>query len=251
MTQAKSRRYFLKIFPKGLTGGRAFETPLTIIKEMKKQELHAAQLETPLGMMLAIASKKELLFLDFIDRLALTHLNRKLSASSFKSHLGLWKEGEERWERFSTSAFFQEGSCSSTKLERKVKQLSREKKAAIFPGENEILQSVEGELAAYFEGTLHSFETPFSISGSVFQKAAWEALLQVSYGLTKSYAEQATMIGNPMAVRAVANANGANRLAIIIPCHRIIGSHGGLGGYGSGLERKKWLLEHERNHSTE
>ena len=81
--------------------------------------------------------------------------------------------------------------------------------------------------------------------GSDFQQKVWQALLKIPYGETRSYAAQAAAMGFPKATRAVANANGANQLAIVIPCHRIINSNGALGGYGGGVARKEWLLQHE------
>ena len=116
----------------------------------------------------------------------------------------------------------------------------------LIPGTNAPLQSIESELQSYFSGTLTQFKTPYCILGSPFQQAVWETLAGISYGVTKSYAEQAASMGKPTAYRAVANANGANQLAIIIPCHRIIASDGSLGGYGGGLSIKQWLLDHEQ-----
>lgn len=210
-----------------------------------KHLLHAAQIETPLGMMLAIANEKELFFLDFVDRFAVAHLNRKLSATSSKSHIGPWNRTDDPWSTPAADSFLQEETTSFSKLERKIKKLSRDTKSIILPGENNILSAIEKELEAYFQGALQHFQTPYALLGSPFQEAVWRTLLQIPYGTTQSYAEQAAAIGNPTAVRAVANANGANRLAIVIPCHRVIASNGGLGGYGSGLRRKEWLLEHE------
>lgn len=211
--------------------------------------LQATQLETPLGIMLAIANEEALFFLDFVDRSAVAHLNRKLSSTHFKHHLGLWESQHEPWNSLPPDSFFHEEVASLPKLERKIKQLCHFQKAKILPGQNKILRFLEKELEGYFAGHLKNFKTPFQLFGSSFQKRAWQALLQLPYATTKSYAEQAMAIGNPTAIRAVANANGANRLAILIPCHRIIGSHGQLGGYGSGLRRKKWLLEHEQKNA--
>ena len=82
--------------------------------------------------------------------------------------------------------------------------------------------------------------------GSPFQKIVWEELMRITFGETRSYGDQAAAMGKPTAYRAVANANGANQLAIIIPCHRIINTNGELGGYGGGISRKKWLINHEK-----
>jgi AraC family transcriptional regulator of adaptative response/methylated-DNA-[protein]-cysteine methyltransferase len=132
-------------------------------------------------------------------------------------------------------------------LAREVERL-RKRGFAIIPGETAPLQSIEFELNAYFEGKLKNFKTPYRVFGSVFQQQVWHALCQIHYGETRSYAEQALSMNKPTAYRAVANANGANQLAIIIPCHRIISSDGTLGGYGGGVSVKQWLLEHEQRH---
>jgi len=134
-------------------------------------------------------------------------------------------------------------------LKREVERL-RKRGFAIIPGTTAPLQSIEAELKAYFNGTLTHFETSYEVFGSPFQQQVWQALCNIPYGTTKSYAEQAQSLGKPTAYRAVANANGANQLSIIIPCHRIISSDGTLGGYGGGLAIKQWLLEHERRHKS-
>ena len=102
------------------------------------------------------------------------------------------------------------------------------------------------QLMEYFEGKRKGFDLPLVLPGTEFQIKVWDQLLTIPFGSTRSYAEQAVAIGNPKAVRAVARANGDNRLAIIIPCHRVIGSDGKLTGYGGGLWRKEWLLAHEK-----
>jgi len=102
------------------------------------------------------------------------------------------------------------------------------------------------ELDAYFEGTLRQFTFPFSWSGTDFQCKVWNELLNIPYGETISYGELSKRIKNPAAVRAMGTANGSNPLSIVVPCHRVIGSNGKLIGYGGGLWRKKWLLEHEK-----
>ena len=134
-------------------------------------------------------------------------------------------------------------------LEREIERLRLRLKAAIVPGMTEPLRSIERELKSYFEGKLKKFETPLFLLGSPFQKKVWQALLKIPYGTTRSYAAQAVSMSEPKATRAVANANGANQLAIVIPCHRIINSNGELGGYGGGIARKEWLLQHEAKHS--
>jgi AraC family transcriptional regulator of adaptative response/methylated-DNA-[protein]-cysteine methyltransferase len=132
-------------------------------------------------------------------------------------------------------------------LEREIECLRHKVKAAITPGRTAAINSIEEELARYFAGKLKEFETPIHILGSPFQKMVWLELIRMPYGETRSYLAQAKAIGKATSVRAVANANGANQLAIIIPCHRIINSNGEFGGYSGGINRKKWLLGHEKS----
>lgn len=133
-------------------------------------------------------------------------------------------------------------------LERKIERLRLRTKAAIIPGITDPIKSITLELESYFEGKLKEFKTPLNLLGSPFQKLVWDELMRIPYGTTRSYMAQSKAIGKATAYRAVANANGANGLALIIPCHRIINSNGDLGGYGGGIARKKWLLEHEASH---
>jgi methylated-DNA-[protein]-cysteine S-methyltransferase len=98
------------------------------------------------------------------------------------------------------------------------------------------------QLREYFSGQRKIFDFPLAPKGTPFQLAVWNALLQIPYGDTVTYAELARRIGKPSAVRAVGAANGANPIPVIIPCHRVIGSNGTLTGYGGGIERKQWLL---------
>ncbi len=130
-------------------------------------------------------------------------------------------------------------------LEREVERLRQRTKSAILPGNTPPLRSIEHELNQYFEGELKTFKTPLFLLGSPFQNRVWEELQKIPFGETRSYADIAKAIGNPTAFRAVANANGANQIAIVIPCHRVINTNGDLGGYGGGVGRKKWLLTHE------
>ena len=101
------------------------------------------------------------------------------------------------------------------------------------------------ELKSYFEGKRHTFEVPLDIQGTIFQMAAWAALRNVPHGHSISYQVQSERIGRPRAYRAVANANAANPIPIIIPCHRIVRASGELGGYAGGVEKKAWLIAHE------
>lgn len=130
-------------------------------------------------------------------------------------------------------------------LEREIERLRQRTKSAIIPGMTEPIRSIESELTQYFEGKLKDFKTPLLFLGSPFQKRVWEELQKIPYGETVSYAKIAQAIERPSAFRAVAQANGANQLAIIIPCHRIINTNGDVGGYGGGIPRKKWLIHHE------
>ncbi len=131
-------------------------------------------------------------------------------------------------------------------LEREIEKLRSKTKVSIIPGDTSPIASINAELKLYFDGALKSFKTPIHIMGSPFQKLVWEELMRIPYGQTRSYHDQAIGIGKQTAYRAVANANGANQLAIVIPCHRIINKNGDLGGYGGGISRKKWLIDHER-----
>ena len=108
------------------------------------------------------------------------------------------------------------------------------------------LADVREQVEEYFAGTRQSFEVKLAPFGTPFQLAVWEALLDVGYGETASYADIARSIGKPTAFRAVGAANGRNPISLIIPCHRIVGASGSLVGYGWGVERKSWLLAHER-----
>lgn len=102
------------------------------------------------------------------------------------------------------------------------------------------------QVDAYFAGDLREFDLPLAPAGTPWQRAVWEALMDVPYGATLSYGELAARLGRPSACRAVGAANGRNPISVIVPCHRLVGSTGALTGYGGGLERKAWLLEHER-----
>ena len=117
------------------------------------------------------------------------------------------------------------------------------------PGGNKHLRALKKQLKEYFKGKRKEFSLSVVTPGTGFKQAAWGVLRKIPYGTTISYLEQAKLINYPSAVRAVANANGSNRIAIVIPCHRVIGSDGNLIGYGGGLERKRWLIDHEKKYS--
>lgn len=116
--------------------------------------------------------------------------------------------------------------------------------------DDEILEQTRKQLDEYLSGKRTGFEIPLVMVGTDFQKSVWNALMEVPYGKTVSYLDLANAIDNEKAVRAVAGANGANAIALIIPCHRIIGSNGELVGYGGGLAVKKWLLDLEKGHRS-
>jgi AraC family transcriptional regulator of adaptative response/methylated-DNA-[protein]-cysteine methyltransferase len=134
-------------------------------------------------------------------------------------------------------------------LERELQTLPRKLGRSILPGAHRYLEQIDRELASYFAGRSLEFLTPIAMGGSPFQRAVWNALLTIPPGTTRSYADIASAIGSRAAVRAVGRANGDNPLCLIVPCHRVIGADGTLTGYGGGLWRKQWLLEHERKHA--
>lgn len=122
----------------------------------------------------------------------------------------------------------------------------RDRLGAVFvPGSTELTDRVQRELNGYFEGTLQAFSTPLSPVGTDFQSTVWSALLEIPYGERRSYADVARSVGRPKAVRAVGTANGMNAIAVLIPCHRVVGADGRLAGYGGGLWRKQRLLDLE------
>ena len=161
-------------------------------------------IETPIGEMIAGATKEGICLLEFSDR--------KTLSSQIEEVTGL--------------------------LETTTKE-----------GSNRHLRMLKRQLKEYFKGKRKEFSLQMLTPGTEFQQSVWKELRKIPYGSTMSYQEQADLLKNPLSVRAVAQANGANRLAIIIPCHRVIGSDGHLVGYGGGLERKKWLLDHEKKFS--
>jgi AraC family transcriptional regulator of adaptative response/methylated-DNA-[protein]-cysteine methyltransferase len=135
---------------------------------------------------------------------------------------------------------------SRNKLESQIHELEKRSHETISLGGNIITDLIEAELNTYFTKGLIEFNTPIHVFGTPFQKKVWEDLLKIPFGETRSYFDQAVLSGNPKAVRAVAGANGRNRLAIIIPCHRVIHKNGDLGGYQEGTNKKRWLLDHEK-----
>lgn len=162
----------------------------------------AAQfLESPLGALLAAATRDAVCFLEFSDRRMLESNYRQI-----RSRFGL----------------------------------------PILPTTNDVLEKLRAELACYFQGQLKNFSLPLVMNGTRFQERVWRELQEIPFGETLSYQKLAGRIGQPSAVRAVARANGANRISILIPCHRVIAQDGALTGYGGGLWRKRLLLELEK-----
>ncbi|WP_176082720.1 trifunctional transcriptional activator/DNA repair protein Ada/methylated-DNA--[protein]-cysteine S-methyltransferase [Martelella sp. HB161492] len=133
-------------------------------------------------------------------------------------------------------------------LPAELKKLRQASRGCLGIGRTAITEQAETELAAFFAGRMARFQTPLHQAGSAFSRAVWDALCEIPAGETRSYAEIARLIGNPAATRAVARANGANQIALMVPCHRVIGADGSLTGYGGGLWRKQRLLEIERDY---
>jgi AraC family transcriptional regulator of adaptative response/methylated-DNA-[protein]-cysteine methyltransferase len=131
-------------------------------------------------------------------------------------------------------------------LPTQLRRLAHRIGAVLTPGDNPMLERLHRELDEYFAGRRRGFEVPVSTPGTSFQERVWAELTLIPYGATISYAELARRIGRPSAVRAVARANGDNRVAVLVPCHRVVGSDGKLTGYGGGLWRKQRLLDLER-----
>lgn len=135
--------------------------------------------------------------------------------------------------------------CDRPMLPTQLERVRRYHDAVLVPGETRVTSKTASQLEAYFEGRLREFELPLALRGTEFQVAVWRELLTIPFGETRSYGEQAQRIGRPGALRAVGKTNGDNRLAIVVPCHRVIGADGKLTGYGGGLWRKQRLLELE------
>jgi len=134
-------------------------------------------------------------------------------------------------------------------LETEIKQLKKVFNTEAVPGYNKHFDSLNKQITEYFKGTRKTFNVPLVTPGTEFQMKVWNELLNIPYASTRSYAEQAKNIDHPKAVRAVANANGCNRIAIIVPCHRVIAKDGTLAGYGGGVWRKQYLLNLEKGNS--
>lgn len=132
-------------------------------------------------------------------------------------------------------------------LQYDIERFCKKTKSTLILGQTPPIRSIQKELDLYFKGELRQFKTKLNVIGSPFQKSVWHALMKIPYSETRSYLQMAKAIGSCTAYRAVANANGANKIVIVIPCHRVISSQGGIGGYSGGIGRKQSLLELERN----
>jgi AraC family transcriptional regulator, regulatory protein of adaptative response / methylated-DNA-[protein]-cysteine methyltransferase len=155
----------------------------------------------------------------------------QMIAGAFEDGVCLLEFNETAPEDFDSKSFFQNPDC----------ELSLKPNAH--------LEKLQTELQNYFEGKLKNFTVSLAPHGTEFQQRVWHLLQTIPYGTLQSYKQQSENLNQPLAIRAMAHANGQNPIAIIIPCHRVIGSNGKLTGYAGGLWRKKWLLEHERVNS--
>ena len=147
-----------------------------------------------------------------------------------------------------------EGVCllefiNRIRLEKELIDLQKILNADIIPGRNQYSDQLEEELNEYFQAKRKVFSLPVLTPGNEFSRSVWKMLTNIPYGQTWTYKKQAEMLNNPKAIRAIGTTNGRNRLAIIIPCHRVIGSNGSLVGYAGGIEKKKWLLNFEMENS--
>lgn len=135
--------------------------------------------------------------------------------------------------------------CEGGSVEGRLDALRKRHAATLSRGSSALLESLQVQLAEYFGGARRTFDAPLAFSGTPFQQQVWSMLRQIPYGATWSYLDVASRLGDPQATRAVGAANGANPIAIVIPCHRVVNADGKLGGYGGGLWRKRILLDLE------
>ena len=150
-----------------------------------------------------------------------------------------------------TACASNEGLCmlefsDNKKLEKELQEICKSLNAELVEQDHQIFKKLEKELQDYFSGKLEKFSVPIAMVGTDFQKEVWKTLQKIPFGRTISYLEEAQVMKHPKAVRAVANANGQNKISVVIPCHRVIGTNGKLTGYGGGLWRKQKLLELEK-----
>ena len=171
----------------------------------------------------AIVQNRELLFADMFD----TPLGAMIAVAD-QTHLHLLE--------------FHDRKALPTELEK----LQRKTRSTVAAGRTPAIERIEAEMKAYFAGRLTAFETPLALSfATAFEREIWSRLVRIPAGETRAYGDLARDMDNPQVVRAVGRANGANQIAVVIPCHRLIGADGSLTGYGGGLWRKQWLLKHE------
>ena len=140
--------------------------------------------------------------------------------------------------------------CDADRLQERLQELRERHAATLRSGSNRVLADLRVQLAEYFASRRRVFELPLQSPGTPFQERVWAALCEIPYGETWSYLQLAVRIGDALATRAVGYANGANPIAIVIPCHRVINADGGDGGYGGGLWRKRMLLDLERGQGS-
>lgn len=140
--------------------------------------------------------------------------------------------------------------CDADGLQERLQVLRQRHAPTLLDGSNAVLDRLRTQLQEYFAGRRRDFTVPLNATGSAFQERVWAALCEIPYGETWSYLQLAVRIGDALATRAVGYANGANPIAIVIPCHRVINSDGGEGGYGGGLWRKRILLDLERGQGS-
>lgn len=134
---------------------------------------------------------------------------------------------------------------------KRLQRLLAKLNVKVLEGHSQSLSSIRNELELYFNHKIKGFSTPITLIGTTFQKTVWQQLRKTSFGHTWSYSLLAQKISHPSAYRAVANANGCNNLAIIIPCHQVINANGEIGGYAGGVDKKLWLLNHEKSMSAD
>ncbi|WP_411196047.1 bifunctional transcriptional activator/DNA repair enzyme AdaA [Rhizobium sp.] len=176
----------------------------------------------------ALAQNRELLFADWFD----TPLGPMIAVAD-KTHLHLLE--------------FHDRKALPTELEALQKRI----RSSVAIGRTPVIDRIEAEIRDYFDGRRTVFTTPLALGGTPFEKHVWAKLIDIPVGETRAYGDLAREMERPEVVRAVGRANGANQLAIIVPCHRMLGADGSLTGYGGGLWRKQWLLRHEEKISTQ
>lgn len=235
---ATVRRYFLRRYGmtfQAFTRARRLSTGYNLIRERKNMD--TAVFESGFD---SHSGFRDAFLRTFGDTPAKAHKGECVFLSWLRSPLGPLIAGATT-----------EGVCLLEFTDRRMieKQLDTLRKRftmPLAPGTNTHLDKLEDELEAYFGGTRREFSAPLIYPGTDFQRRVWRELLKIPYGETRSYEDVARAVGDKNAVRAVGRANGLNRIAIVIPCHRVVNKSGELGGYGGGLRRKQFLLDLER-----